>query len=284
MIGKRILFAMVTAVILFNTSCGIDVDTKVGIELPIQEIEALLDKASETADNLIGNARIQMSKMIEDVNNAVRDRLDQIKSMGKDMWKLMYGDLSQELKELKKFVMDYTKQLNEIAKERIDQIDTVLKNRIDQLDKVLTNQLNKIDEIIQKTIKSIEESTIKVIKQGEDSIITIMDNGAVNVVRTVIIILLVVIFIIIAVLAWKGTYPKKPPQIIVSAIMLAIVVGICITFLVSNDLMAHFFIKRIRVDTEVIQKEGYNPSVMLPEKDGQSTDPVITGRRGVYNG
>jgi len=240
-------FLIIALLIGSVSSCGFDANVGVDLNLPFDEIRATLAALTESAGGLLGQAGIEVRQTVGKVSDEIGNRLSQIESMGKNMWSLMYGDISKELASMKKFLLDYTKEVNKMLTGKIAQIDDALAARLDQISDMLTDTISQLDDLIQNTIKTAEESAINVIKTGETSTITILNNTAANIVRVVLIIIMVVTIVIIIVLALKNMLPKTVPAIVVSAVFGALLFGVCLTFIFSNKVMGMIFSKKIEL-------------------------------------
>jgi vacuolar-type H+-ATPase subunit H len=245
----------------------------VNVNIPFDQIYGLLDALQEAGNNVAGQAGIEVRASIDKLSNEIGARLDQLKSIGTDLWKMMYGDISKEIADIMKFLKDYTAQINQMVKDRITQIDTALAKRLDQISDMITDTISQVDTLIQHTIKTAEESAINVINQGEKSIITVLDNAFVSIVRTVLIIILVVLLVIVLVLAWKNVLPKTVPAIVVASVIGGVLIAGSLVFIFSNTVMGYVFGRKIElVQPQVAQAKGddaYN-GVIADAKGGAS--------------
>ncbi|MBN1697993.1 MAG: hypothetical protein JW881_10805 [Spirochaetales bacterium] len=260
MIKKSVWFRTIICIVLiFSLTVPVfsGGKPKVEVDIPFDEIYGLIEALEEAGNNVVGQAGVEIRAAIDKISSELEARLDQMKEIGEDLWKMMYGDISKEIAGIKKFLLEYTKEVNRMVEERIKQIDKALARRLDQLADIITDTINEIDDVIQRTIKQAEESAINVIDAGEKSIITVLDNAAVNIVRIVLIIVLVILLVIVVVFAWKNILPKTVPAIVITSILGVIIIGLCLTFIFSNTVMSYVFGRKIELtQPQIAQKKG----------------------------
>ncbi|MBN2737789.1 MAG: hypothetical protein JXR70_12465 [Spirochaetales bacterium] len=237
---------------VINLSAGGQSD--VNVNIPFDQIYGLIDALQEAGNNVVGQAGVEIRASIDKISQEIESRIDQLKDAGKEVWKLVYADISKEIDDIMKFLKDYTNQVNKMIEDRIKQIDTALAQRLDQISDTITETIDKLDNVIQKTITNAKDAAVEVINEGEKSIITVMDNVVVNIVRMVIIIVLIILLVIVLVLAWKNILPKTLPAIIITSVFGAIIISGSLVFLLNNKVMAYIFGRKIELtQTEVAQ-------------------------------
>jgi vacuolar-type H+-ATPase subunit H len=249
---------------------------EVSVDIPFDEIYGLIEALQEAGNNVVGQAGVEIRAAIDKISSELEARLDQMKEIGTDLWKMMYGDISKEIAGIKKYLLQYLNEVNRMAEERIKQIDTALAKRLDQISDIITDTIGQIDDVIQRTIKTAEESAINVLQAGEKSIITVLDNASVSIVRIALIIVLAVLLVVVVVLAWKNILPKTVPAIIVTSVLGVIIIILCLVFIFSNTVMSYVFGRKIELtDPDVAQEKGnkgYDELVASAKSDSNLKD------------
>jgi hypothetical protein len=235
----------------------------VEVSLPIDQVQGLISQLEQAATNVAGQAGIEVRASIAKLSSELEARLNQINQMGKDWWKMMYNDLSTELNHVMQFLKDYLKEVDNMIAKNIQIINTSLAQRIDQINDAITDRLGQVDSIVQRAIVAAQNAAINVINQGEHSVLIIIDSFIKSLVRMIVVTVLVILFVIIGVLAWKSILPKKAPQIVVSAAVLAILFVGSGFLLFSDKALAALFGHGIAVT---------NPQVALSTADKGHAD------------
>jgi vacuolar-type H+-ATPase subunit H len=256
---------------------------EVSVDIPFDEIYGLIEALQEAGNNVVGQAGVEIRAGIDKISSELEARLDQMKEIGEDLWKMMYGDISKEIAGVKEYLLKYLNEVNRMAEERIKQIDTALARRLDQISDIITDTIGQIDDVIQRTIKTAEESAINVIDAGEKSIITVLDNASVSIVRIALIIVLAVLLVVVVVLAWKNILPKTVPAIIVTSVLGVLIIALCLTFIFSNTVMSFVFGRKIELtDPAVAQEKGnesYDDLVASAKSDSSLEELRVKGTR-----
>lgn len=232
----------------------------VEVNLPIDQIQGLISQLEQAATNVTGQAGIEVRASIAKLSSELQARLDQINQMGKDWWKMMYGDLSTEINNIETFLKDYLKEVNDMVANHITTINKDLAARIDQINDSITDRLNQVDSIVQRAIAAAQNAAINVITQGQNSILIVLDSFVKSLVRIIVITVLVILFLVIGILAWKDIIPKQAPQIVILSVIFLILLGGSGVLLFSDKALAALFGRQVPIANPAVALNTANQS------------------------
>ena len=208
---KRITSILIIAFVVFDLVSPLTAvasSPSVDVNLPIDELEGLIQQLEDTGQSLIGEAGIQLRESIRELREQMQMVVDQVKNAAKEV----IAEAATQLRALIKQLTDEAKALLNQIKTMVNQaikcIDKVLAARIAQLKDSILSILEKINESIRDAVNRIYVRAGSLIDKGSYSVKTVLNN-TINVVAKVIILVLIFLLLFWLIRSlWKGSFPK----------------------------------------------------------------------------
>ena len=220
----------------------------VSVDLPIDEIEGLLQELEDAGRGVVGEAGIQIRRSIQEIDHMIRDRLDQLTSNAKEVIGYTMEEIRQQLREIMDFLQEFLEEVNKMAEERIEQLDQALAQRLAQLKDSIIEVLDKLDETIRKAIDNARRRAITVIEMGGQQVLRVVSTLTKTIVRVVLIIIDIIFLVLLGLALLKPRTGKiGKVQIVLSSLVILIVLGASLTLLLSDKAMARVFGSEARI-------------------------------------
>ncbi|MCB0641825.1 MAG: hypothetical protein KDC44_09310 [Phaeodactylibacter sp.] len=207
--------------------------SKAEVELPIAELEGLIQQLEDVGAELVGEAGAQMRDVIREASEQARQRIDQIKDASIEV----IQEARAEFEALKDSMVDDIKELLNIANDMLEHnikcIDEALAKRIAQVSSEISYLLDKTDLVLQKAIDRVYIKASLLIDQGSERVALVASSTLILVARIIAGVLAVIILFWLIRTVYLNKFPNSLALKIIMPTLLVGLAGLCV-FLVIN--------------------------------------------------
>jgi hypothetical protein len=179
----------------------------VNVELPIGEIEQLIQQLQDAGNQVVGQAGIQIRESIRELSEQMRERIDQIKDAAKEVIQAAVAQLKQLLNNLVAQARSLLKEIKSMITGAIECISKQLAQRIAQLKNSILALLEEVAETIKEAVDHIYVRAGQLIDTGTQRVAVVLNKTLEIVAKIVLAILFFVLAFWLIRSFWKGSLP-----------------------------------------------------------------------------
>ncbi len=181
----------------------------VDVNLPIAEIEGLIQQLEDAGNNLVGQAAIQLRETIRELSEQMRQRVDQLKEAAKEVIQVAVTQLRQLLNDLIRQARALLAEINQMIRDSIQCINQALAERISQIKDSIVSILKEVADAIKEAVDHIYVRSTQLIDTGTNRVAIVINSTLVVLAKVVIIILTFLLLFWLIRALWKGVFPKN---------------------------------------------------------------------------
>ena len=241
-----LLLVQLTALVVplsLSHAMGADVD----FNLPIAEIEGLIQQLEDAAAQVVGEAGVQLRATVRELAEQMRSTIDELRSAAVDVIREAAGQLRALLIELRRQATALLQEIRTMVQAAINCISENLALRIAQLKDALLTILKQVGEQIRQAVDRLYVRAGQIVDTGTSRILTVANATMIMIAKIALLVIALVILFWLVRAFWKGTFPaSKALRYGVPAVAMLLVIG-CGYLLVSKSALASILGSRVEI-------------------------------------
>ena len=208
------------------------------VELPISEIEDLIEQLEDAGMDLAGEAGNQMRDVIRELDDKLEQRIDQIRDASSEVLEEAKASLLEVADETKKHLEDLLQITNNMVANSIECIDEATALRIAQVFSGVEGTLESVEIILQESIDRIYLRADRLIETCSGRVAIVLNKTLLTVAKVAIIVICFIPLLILLRALINGKFTTNKVMRIVGPSLTALVVGAGIFLLASPTALA----------------------------------------------
>jgi len=174
---KKILFILLFALVMpFQFGMATSVDTDVKVDIPIQELQGLLQQLDDIAQDVLGQAGIQIRQTIDELNDKVEQQIGNVKDASIEVIQEASTQLQVIVQSLVKEANRLLQEVNKMIRDSVNCINKALAERIAQIKDSFIELLDAATEAIQNAVDRIYLRATQLVDTGTNRVATILNT------------------------------------------------------------------------------------------------------------
>lgn len=174
---KKIPFILLFILVLplqFSMATAIDTDVKV--DIPIQELQGLLQQLDDIANDVLGQAGIQIRQTIDELNDKVEQQIGNVKDASIEVIQEASAQLNMIIQNLVTEANKLLREVNKMIQDSVDCINKALAERIAQIKDSFIELLDAATEAIQNAVDRIYIRATQLVDTGTNRVATVLNK------------------------------------------------------------------------------------------------------------
>jgi gas vesicle protein len=182
----------------------------VNVDLPVGEIEGLIQELQDAANQVVGEAGIQIRETVRELSEQMRQRIDQLKEAATAIIKETVTQIRNLIRELITQARALLGEIRTMIRETIQCINQALAERIAQIKDSIIDILEQVGKTVKEAVDHIYVRSTQLIDTGSNRVATVIDSTLNLVAKIVLLVLAFVLLFWLLRSLWKGSFPKAP--------------------------------------------------------------------------
>ncbi len=181
---KKIPFILLFVLVIpFQFSMATAVDTDVKVDIPIQELQGLLQQLDDIAQDVLGQAGIQIRQTIDELNDKVEQQIGNVKDASIEVIQEASAQLNMIIQNLVKEANKLLREVNKMIQDNVDCINKALAERIAQIKDSFVELLDAATEAIQNAVDRIYIRATQLVDTGTNRVATVLNKTTAMLIR-----------------------------------------------------------------------------------------------------
>ncbi len=210
----------------------------INVNLPIADIQGLIQQLQDAGRSLVGEAAVQMQAIIQELTSQMQQLVNQIKDAANEVIKEASAQLQILLNDLAAKARSLLNEIKNMAQGLVNCINQDLADRIAQIKDGISSILVQASQVIKESVDRIYYRSSQLIDTGSSRVAIVL-NSTVNIIaKAVIVIIALIIFFWMIRALWKGIFPKSNLLKILVPSLVVVLLAVCGYLLISPTAMA----------------------------------------------
>ncbi len=181
---KKIPFILLFVLVMpLQFSMATAVDTDVKVDIPIQELQMLLQQLDDIANDVLGQAGIQIRQTIDELNDKVEQQIGNVKDASIEVIQEASAQLNMIIQNLVKEANKLLREVNKMIQDSVDCINKALAERIAQIKDSFIELLDAATEAIQNAVDRIYIRATQLVDTGTNRVATVLNKTTAMMIR-----------------------------------------------------------------------------------------------------
>jgi len=174
---KKIPFILLFVLVMpFQFSMATAIDTDVKVDIPIQELQGLLQQLDDIAQDVLGQAGIQIRQTIDELNDKVEQQIGNVKDASIEVINEASAQLQLIVQSLVKEANKLLLTVNKMIQDSVNCINKALAERIAQIKDTFIELLDAATEAIQNAVDRIYIRATQLVDVGTNRVATVLNK------------------------------------------------------------------------------------------------------------
>lgn len=222
-------------------------DTNVQVQLPIAELQGLIQQLQDAGSQLVGEAGVQIRQSIAELSAEMEQRIDQIQNAGSELIAEASAEISSIINNLVGKAKELLSEVNRMIQQNIQCIDYVLAQRIQQITDAAYGIMDKIDSTLKNAIDRIYIRASMLVDTSTHRVALVVNNTLKIVVKIIIFIFCFLLLFWLIKMLWKSTFPKSKVLAIGIPVLIVLLVGAGTFLMLSKTALARMIGEEIPI-------------------------------------
>lgn len=202
------------------------------VNLPIGDLQGLIQQLQDAANQVVGEAGIQIRATVDEVSDQLRQRIDQLHQVASDIIKEVSDELKAQINNIVLQARKLLTEINGMIQQDIKCINQALAERISQIKDAILDIMDHVDSTIKSAVDRIYIRSTMLIDTSSSRVCVVVNSTFQVVAKVVLLILVFILLFWIIRMFWSNSRPaSKVLQIAIPVFAgLLIIAGVFLLF------------------------------------------------------
>jgi len=179
------------------------------VNLPIGDLQGLIQQLQDAANQVVGEAGIEIRATVDEISDQLRQRIDQLHQMASDIIKEVSDELKAQINNLVAQARSLLTEVNNMIKQDIQCINQVLAERISQIKDSILDIMDHVDTTIKSAIDRIYVRSTMLIDTSSNRVCVVVNSTFQVIAKVVLLILVFILLFWIIRMFWSNNRPSS---------------------------------------------------------------------------